>query len=600
MRKTDARHRDAATPRHAAFDLCVECFSAGAELGPHRAWHAYRVVDNLSFPLFEASWGADEELLLLEAIERFGLDNWGGVANHVATKASAECKRHYYACYLECPTAPLPDTSGNVLLCAKSPAARRQQAAAGRSKAAVFTAAGTPEVKRVRRESSGAGSAAAAKAAIQAAAGSGHGTMSTADGASAAAAGCGSGATRTPVKAKPEEAPEAAPGAAHAGGAVSGAPAASRNGSGRDRRERKPDPRRQKPTGAPRRPVRDPLTGYHKKREEFDPEWNTYPESCIADMDPLSGTLVGGHGEDLSAAEAQDATQLALKRKVLRAQAVEVAEVARRKKFLAERGLLDLPKALAAERALSAGERAAAAGAKVFARFLSTDELADLAAAMAAEHALRARISQLKEYKSNGVCTAAEAEKYEVAKRQRLAEMAARSQRRAPVVLPPREVAQNTRGGAGAEVASQQAKPSGGGRTAAAGGGSTGGGGASAAQGISANGTAAAANGGAAAAEQQRQQPQQVPVASTALSPHAAYGAHVGLMPGASLLALREREVCTALRMPPAQYIAVRDAFLRAADRGKGFEEALDDAEASLGMSTAKLSMLYGLIHGVK
>ena len=147
------------------------------------------MVDNLSFPLFEASWGADEELLLLEAIERFGLDNWGGVANHVATKASAECKRHYYACYLECPTAPLPDTSGNVLLCAKSPAARRQQAAAGRSKAAVFTAAGTPEVKRVRRESSGAGSAAAAKAAIQAAAGSGHGTMSTADGASAAAAG---------------------------------------------------------------------------------------------------------------------------------------------------------------------------------------------------------------------------------------------------------------------------------------------------------------------------------------------------------------------------------------------------------------------------
>ena len=127
--------------------------------------------------------------------------------------------------------------------------------------------------------------------------------------------------------------------------------------------------------------MRDPLTGYHKKREEFDPEWNTYPESCIADMDPLSGTLVGGHGEDLSAAEAQDATQLALKRKVLRAQAVEVAEVARRKKFLAERGLLDLPKALAAERALSAGERAAAAGAKVFARFLSTDELADLAAA---------------------------------------------------------------------------------------------------------------------------------------------------------------------------------------------------------------------------
>ena len=39
------------------FDLCLECFSVGAEVHPHKRSHAYRVVDNLSFPLFTPDWG---------------------------------------------------------------------------------------------------------------------------------------------------------------------------------------------------------------------------------------------------------------------------------------------------------------------------------------------------------------------------------------------------------------------------------------------------------------------------------------------------------------------------------------------------------------
>ncbi len=41
----------------ADFDLCLECFSVGAETTPHRAWHDYRVVDNLSFPIYAPDWG---------------------------------------------------------------------------------------------------------------------------------------------------------------------------------------------------------------------------------------------------------------------------------------------------------------------------------------------------------------------------------------------------------------------------------------------------------------------------------------------------------------------------------------------------------------
>ena len=39
------------------FDLCLECFSVGVEIHPHKRSHAYRVVDNLSFPLFAPDWG---------------------------------------------------------------------------------------------------------------------------------------------------------------------------------------------------------------------------------------------------------------------------------------------------------------------------------------------------------------------------------------------------------------------------------------------------------------------------------------------------------------------------------------------------------------
>ena len=41
----------------ADFDLCLECFSVGVEAYPHRSNHAYRVIDNLSFPLYQLDWG---------------------------------------------------------------------------------------------------------------------------------------------------------------------------------------------------------------------------------------------------------------------------------------------------------------------------------------------------------------------------------------------------------------------------------------------------------------------------------------------------------------------------------------------------------------
>jgi len=93
------------------FDLCVQCFSVGVEIGNHKSNHDYHIMDILNFPLFEEDWGADEELLLLEGIEMYGLGNWGDVSDHIGTKTYQQAKEHYFKIYINIPTAPLPDMS---------------------------------------------------------------------------------------------------------------------------------------------------------------------------------------------------------------------------------------------------------------------------------------------------------------------------------------------------------------------------------------------------------------------------------------------------------------------------------------------------------
>eukprot|EP01132_Coremiostelium_polycephalum_P001249 gene1249-1576_t len=93
------------------FDLCLECFSVGVEISPHKNYHDYHVVENMHFPMFTEDWGADEELLLLEGIEMYGMGNWNDVAENVGSKSAPECKSHYFTYYINSATSPLPDVS---------------------------------------------------------------------------------------------------------------------------------------------------------------------------------------------------------------------------------------------------------------------------------------------------------------------------------------------------------------------------------------------------------------------------------------------------------------------------------------------------------
>ncbi|XP_033112202.1 transcriptional adapter 2-beta-like isoform X2 [Anneissia japonica] len=79
----------------ADFDLCLQCFSAGAEIGTHLKTHDYEVLDNGALPLMYEDWSSREEMKLLEAIESYGFGNWEGIANNIGTKTAKQAMEHY-------------------------------------------------------------------------------------------------------------------------------------------------------------------------------------------------------------------------------------------------------------------------------------------------------------------------------------------------------------------------------------------------------------------------------------------------------------------------------------------------------------------------
>ena len=88
----------------------MQCFSGGASSNTHKPeTHGYRVIEQNSFPIFDQDWGADEELLLLEGAEIYGLGSWADIADHIGGyRSKDEVRDHYLQVYVESPCFPLP------------------------------------------------------------------------------------------------------------------------------------------------------------------------------------------------------------------------------------------------------------------------------------------------------------------------------------------------------------------------------------------------------------------------------------------------------------------------------------------------------------
>ncbi len=61
-----------------------------------------------SLKCYSAFVQADEELLILEGVDMFGMGNWAAVAEHVGTKGAADCQQHYTSVYINSPAFPEP------------------------------------------------------------------------------------------------------------------------------------------------------------------------------------------------------------------------------------------------------------------------------------------------------------------------------------------------------------------------------------------------------------------------------------------------------------------------------------------------------------
>ncbi len=82
-------------------EICMNCFLNLCEFNNHTPKHSYRLINKLNFPLFVEDYTAEEELLLLEGLEKKGFGNWADIAEAIGSdKSKEELEKHYDEIYL--------------------------------------------------------------------------------------------------------------------------------------------------------------------------------------------------------------------------------------------------------------------------------------------------------------------------------------------------------------------------------------------------------------------------------------------------------------------------------------------------------------------
>ena len=89
----------------------MPCFSRGESSKNHDPKvHRFCVVEQNSIPIYTDDWGADEELLLLEGAEKYGLGSWADISEHIGGyRSKDEVRDHYIETYVNSKLFPLPE-----------------------------------------------------------------------------------------------------------------------------------------------------------------------------------------------------------------------------------------------------------------------------------------------------------------------------------------------------------------------------------------------------------------------------------------------------------------------------------------------------------
>ncbi|GAV59866.1 Myb_DNA-binding domain-containing protein/ZZ domain-containing protein/SWIRM domain-containing protein [Cephalotus follicularis] len=386
------------------FDLCIECFSVGADVTPHRSSHPYRVMDNLSFPLICPDWNADDEILLLEGIEMYGLGNWAEVAEHVGTKNKEQCIEHYTNVYMNSPYFPLPDMSHVVgknrkelLAMAKGHGEDKKGSSLLGDLTLKEETPFSPSRVKVEEMHKGGPS----------------GRLLSSSNAEVES-GVHSNATNIAATSAVKKASNMAQ---------------IKDGPNNIKVE---DPQTERSYGvkkphssANEGPSLIELSGFNHKRQEFDPEYDNDAEQLLAEM-------------EFKDTDTEDERELKLR--VLRIYSKRLDERKRRKDFILERNLL-YPNSF--EKDLSPEEKALCRRYDIFMRFHSKEEHEELLQTVISEHRTLKRIHELKEARAAGCRTSAEADRYMEQKKKREAEESSRRVKESAQVGPSNQGGQN-------------------------------------------------------------------------------------------------------------------------------------------------------------
>jgi transcriptional adapter 2-alpha len=132
------------------------------------------------------------------------------------------------------------------------------------------------------------------------------------------------------------------------------------------------------------------VLGYQPKRGDFDQEYDMDAELLLADME--------FHDDDTP-------ENIKLKENVLELYSARLDERIRRKKFVIERGLLDIKNVQRTERKYSKEERDIVNKCKIFARFQSKEDHEKFVNNLLKERLIREAIEQLTYFRSKGLTT---------------------------------------------------------------------------------------------------------------------------------------------------------------------------------------------------
>ena len=114
------------------------------------------MIEQNSVPIYTEDWGADEELLLLEGAEIYGLGSWADIADHIGGfRNKDEVRDHYISTYIDSPNFPLParadpyDTRLQDTISKEEFQVRKRARIEERREAAKATAPATPRQKPI-------------------------------------------------------------------------------------------------------------------------------------------------------------------------------------------------------------------------------------------------------------------------------------------------------------------------------------------------------------------------------------------------------------------------------------------------------------------